>query len=220
MATVPIDHLFDNSNTPPVGRAACTIGYGKVNYANVLATYAALKVTPEFQRTSAVTSGVRVGSQTTTRAGTWDGNGVLISVNVMHDIGSVFVLQVKHMRGPFILRDGALFLRLRVGAPLYNIIASVPSSPENICGDSFQMFSGNADICNPEELKLLGIDVPRGFITRFMDREELAECFRIVQVAPATVEKPSISAIATPTGIKMREIAQPPKRRMIVRRKE
>lgn len=206
-------------NMEPVGRATVTLGFGRVNFKNSSATYAAMKVTAPFNRATAITSGTRAGQQTVTQAGTWSGNGALLSVPVMHSLGTVIELQVKHMRGPSVIRDGALFLRLRVGAPLYNIIASVPTESENICGDSFQIFSGYADIMSVEELKLIGINVPRGFISRFMDMEELSECFRVLVAAAETVPKPAVGLIETPSGVEMREIAQPPKRRMIIRKK-
>lgn len=221
MATsnVSMAAIFGNTSPPAGGRQTVALGYGKAVLKDILATYAAMKVSAPFSRVTAITSGVKMGANTTTRVGNWDGNGVLISANVGHENGSVILLQAKWMNGARLLREGGLFLRLRAGAPLYNVIAYVPTGPENICGDQFQVFSGHADILNADELKLLGLEVPRGYISRYMDREELAECFRLVQSAPESTPRPAIGAIATPTGIEMREIAQAPKRRMIVRRK-
>lgn len=192
-------------------------GYGKANMASVLATYAAMKVTPPFHRVSAATSGKRAGQQTVTNVGTWRETGVLISAPVEHPQGTIILLQTKFMKGPMLLRDGGLFLRLREGAPLYSIMANVPTGPENVCGDQFLMFSGNADILNADELRLVGLDVPRGYLSRYMDPEELQECYRIVMVNEGHIPRPAISAIATPTGVEMREIAQAPTRRLRIR---
>lgn len=214
------DQIFGNGPAAPGAKATVSLGYGKVNYKNVSATYAAMRVSPPFDRVTAITSGVRAGQQTVTRAGTWDGAGALISTPVMHELNTVILLQVKHLRGMSIVREGGLFLRLRHGAPLYTVIASVPMDADNICGDSFQQFSGHADILNAEDLKRIGIEVPRSWLSRYMDREELSECFRILVTAPETIPKPATGLIATPTGVEVREVAQPPKRRMIIRRKE
>lgn len=194
-----------------------TLGYGKSNLQTVSATYACMKVTPPFQRVSGVTSGRRAGSPTVSPVGTWDGAGALISTPVAHPSGTVIMLQCKWLRGVHLLREGAIFLRLRTGAPVYSILAMVPTEQGNIIGDSWQMFSGPADILNVAELRLINIDIPRGFVSRFMDVEEMSECFRIVEVSPGTNPRPQITAIATRDGVELREVAAPPTRRMRIR---
>lgn len=194
-----------------------TLGYGKANLSSMYATYASMKVTEPFNRVSGVTSGRAMGTKTVTQVGSWEHNGALLSASVAHASGTVILLQAKWMRGPSVIRDGGLFLRLRPGAPVYNIIAAVPTGHENQCGDSFVMFAGPADIMTVDELKMVGLEVPRGYVSRFMDHEELAECFRIVKVAEEGIPRPQLSAIATPEGIKIREVAQAPRRRLILR---
>lgn len=196
----------------------CTVGYGKANLSTTLATYASMKVSPPFQRVSAATSGRAMGSRSTVQVGDWEPNGVLISVPVSHPSGTIILLQSKWMRRGVAFRDGAMFLRLRPGAAVYNIIASVPTGHENRCGDSFIMFAGPADIMTLDELRLVNLDVPRGYAERFANVEELSECYRIVRVSPETIPRPSISAVATPTGIEMRELASEPRRRIVIRR--
>lgn len=196
-----------------------TIGYGKANLRTVSATFASMKVSPPFARISAVNSGRRAGAPITSPVGNWDGAGALISVPTAHPVGTVIMLQCKWMRGVHLVREGGLFLRLRPGAPVYSIIASVPVDDTTIIGDSWQMFSGPADILNVAELKLLGIDVPRGYVSRYMDEEELSECYRIVQTSPESQPRPAITAIATPEGVEMREVVQAPSRRLHIRRR-
>lgn len=196
----------------------CTVGYGKVNLSSQLATFSSMKITPPFQRVSAATSGRAAGQRSTTQVGDWEGNGVLISAPVSHPSGTVVLLQSKWMRRGIPVRDGAIFMRLRPGAAVHNIIATLPVGHESRCGDSFIMFSGPADIMTLDELRLVNLDIPRGYADRFGAEEELAECFRIVRISPETIPRPAISAVATPTGIEMRELAQEPKRRLIVRR--
>lgn len=197
----------------------CTVGYGKANMSNTLSTYASMKVSPPFQRVSAATSGRAMGSRNLTQVGDWEGNGVLINVSVAHPPGTIILLQSKWMRRGIAFRDGAIFMRLRPGAAVYNIIASVPTGHENRCGDSFIMFSGPADIMTLDELRLVNLDVPRGYAQRFADETELTECYRIVRVSPESVPRPVIGAVSTPTGIELRELAQEPRRRLIIRRR-
>jgi hypothetical protein len=126
----------------------------------------------------------------------------------------------RWMRGGSPIRDGALFIRLRDGATLWSISAYVPTNHENVCGDNITLFSGYADILGEDELKFFGLDVPRSWIDKFMDHQELEECFRIVQVAAERLPRPSMQAVSTPTGIQMREVAEEPARRLIIRRRE
>lgn len=204
---------------PTVPRQIVTLGYGKANLSNVLATYASMKVTAPFARISAISAGARHG-QTVTQVGRYELNGAVLSVRSEHENGTVILLQSSWRRGGSLLREGGLFLRLRAGAPLFEVHAKMPLGYDNVAGESFLMFSGYADIVNPDELKLIGIEVNRSFINRFMDGEELEECYRIVQLTQGTQERPTITAIATPTGIEMREVPQAPARRLILRGKK
>lgn len=194
-----------------------SLGIGKANLSNTLATYACFKLEPPFHRVTAITSGKRAGGGSRQQVGSHEGNGTLSTIPVEHDNGTVILLQAKWMRGAALLREGGLFLRLRAGAPLYNVIARVPTGHDNLCGDAFLVFSGNADIMNPAELKLAGYEINRGYISRYMDEEELSECYRILKVGGETAPRPAIEAIATPTGIEMREVAQLPLRRLNLR---
>lgn len=196
-----------------------TLGYGKANLKNTLATYATLKVEPPFIRVAAVGAGKRKG-QTAINVGTHEVYGVLLTAQVEHENGSVICLQCQWKRNGAPIRDGALFLRLRAGAPLYNINASVPMAPEAICGNSFLIFSGYADILNAGDLQLLGIKANDQWVNRFTDEEELAECFSISKIMSETAGRPVITAISTPTGVELRETASMPQRRLIMRKKE
>ena len=193
------------------------LGYGKANLAT-LATYSAMKVEAPFSRSSAVTSGKRMGSASHTQIGAHELEGGVTVVPTEHENGTVILLQVKWMRGGVGVSEGGLFMRLRSGAPLYNISGRIPTEAGNMAGDTFTMFNGYADILNPAELQLLGIEVNRGYISRYMDEEELEECFKIVQLREETQARPSITAIATPTGVQMREVQPAPKRRIVLRK--
>ena len=214
MPKIQIADLFGGQTV----RQTVSVGYGKANLSNTLATYASMAVSAPFVRVSAVTSGQRVGKGNAARVGEHDMNGVVITQQVQHPNGTVILLTASWKRGGASIRDGALFVRLRHGAPTYNVVAKVPTGQDNICGDSFTLFSGSADIMNADELALLGIQVNRSYVSRFMDDEELEECFQIVQLARETVARPSLTAISTPDGVQYREVAQLPSRRLVLRR--
>jgi len=202
-----------------MSKATVTIGFGKANMSNTLATYGAMKVSAPFARISAVTSGASRGAQSRMQVGQFEHTGVLITAPVEHPLGTVILLQASWKRNGAPLREGALFLRLRVGAPLYNIMAFIPTGWENMCGDRFMMFSGYADILNAEELEQQMIEINNSYIRRFMEEEEIGECFEILESQPESIPRPSLKAISTPTGIQMREIADTPTRRIILKRR-
>ena len=202
----------------PVQEQQVQLGYGKANLANVLATYASMKVTAPFNRVTAIQSGKRIGQQHTTPVGRHDLNGALINSTVAHPYGTVILITASWKRRGASVRDGALFIRLRFGAPTYSIQAKVPVSHESICGDSFTVFAGMGDIMNADELALLGILPNRAYLEKFMSLEELEECFTITQLAGESAPRPSISAVAGPNGTVVREVLPAPQRRLIIRR--
>lgn len=195
------------------------IGFGKANYSNVLMTVAALKVEAPFKRTSAMNSGVQVsGTKGWTPAGLHEMNGGFTRIRVAHENGCVILLQASWMRGGSPIRDGSLFIRLRQGAPHYLVNSRVPTANGNSIGDQVLGFDGMGDILTPDEIRIAGLDVPRWYTGRYMDPEELEECFRIQLVAPETVPRPSLQAIATPEGVQVREVPNLPQRRIRLRR--
>lgn len=200
-------------------RVTVHLGYGKANFDTIGASYSTMKVEPPFRRVSAYTSGQRSGEQKASPVGQHGHQGVLLTGNVQHDEGAIVLLQAAWNTKGSPLREGALFLKLRVGAPLYNVMAFIPMNHANICGDQFMIFSGEADIMNLDDLEAAGIEANRGYVSRYMEEDELAECFRIVEVRPARQARPTLEAIATPSGTEMREVAQMPARRMILRGK-
>jgi hypothetical protein len=195
-----------------------SIGYGKANLSNTLATYASLKVTAPFNRESALSSGKRVGSSHVSNVGNTDINGVLINQQVAHENGTIILVTASWKRKGSGIRDGALFLRLRHGAPSYSIQAYVPTGYDNIYGNNFTVFSGSADIMNADELLLMGIQVSRSYVGRFMEHEELEECFSITRIGQETAPRPVLTAIATAEGMQLKEVAQLPVRRLLLRR--
>lgn len=190
------------------------IGYGACNYSNTGAKVAVMKVEPPFKRSLAATSGAMRGGPTRHNSGTLDLHGFLVSQRSEHDNGTILLVQVGWTRSGSPIREGALFFRLRAGAPQYRVTAKLPVTAENRYGDRFTTFTGFADILNEADLVVAGLQVNRRYTERYMSEEELEECFEISVVTPETTPRPSLSAVSTPEGLQMREIAQMPSRRM------
>lgn len=193
------------------------LGAGKANFPGTLATYATMKVSAPFTRVSALTSG-KQHARNYAQAGRMDHHGGFMDVSSEHPQGTVILLQVSWKRNGAPLRDGALFLRLRLGAPLYTVNAFVPTEQQNVFGDRLTMFSGYADIMNAEELDDIGITPNDSYLYKFMQQGELEECFTIDLIQQETIGKPSLTPISTPAGVELREVVQEPRRRMIFRR--
>lgn len=196
------------------------LGYGKANLSDMLATYASLKVTAPFTRVTGINSGKQMtGSTSSIPVGRFDMNGALLNAKVEHPNGTILLIQTSWKRNGIGIRDAALFFRLREGAPLYDVRARVPVGRDNICGDSFQMFSGYADLLTPGELKLFDIEPHRNWAQSFLNAEEIAECFIVTQLRAETIRRPVLQAIATSEGVQMKEIPQAPSRRLNLRKR-
>ena len=195
------------------------LGFGKANTSNTIASFAAMKAAEPFTRVTAVGSGKRIkGSDHSLPFGRLDMNGSLVNMKVEHENGTILLMQVSWKRNGTPIRDAALFIRLRHGAPLYAVHAKLPLGRENQVGESFQMFQGCGDILNAAELQVAGLVIPRNYASNFMIVEELKECFVIRKLRDETQAKPTLTAIATSEGVKLREIPSEAPRRLRVRR--
>lgn len=196
------------------------LGYGKANLSNTLATYASMRVQAPFVRETAINTGRRVpASDNAIPVGKFDLNGALLSCKVEHPSNTIIMVRAQWTRKGALLRQGALFFRLREGAALYDVRAKVPLGPDNMCGDTFLIFGGYGDLLTPDELALHGIEVPRKFRADFMAADEIAECFTVRQLRAETQSRPVLQAVATAEGVQMREIPAGPQRRINLRRR-
>lgn len=196
----------------------CTLGFGKANLSNTLATYSCMKVTGPWLQVSAVTSGKRHGMNQAAPVGVHEMSGSLITGRSEHENDTIIKVQAswKTMQVP--VRDAALFFKLRAGAPLYRVDARVPTGPENHFGDLFTIFSAYGDLMNSEDLYEAGIALPRQYADKFMQEDEVEECFVLTQVQPETMARPIKTAILSASGVQYEEMAQRPQRRIRLRR--
>ena len=192
-----------------------TLGFGKANLPVTLASIACFRVQAPFVRDSAANSGKTV------RAATRD-----YSIGIAPDFGSLYSRLVEHKQGEVLLlqsgwkrrgasiRDGAIFLRLRDGAPKWSIIAKLPTEAQNLHGAEFEVFNGFADMLNVEDLESFGMEVPNHYRSKFMSAEEVDECFILRQELPERLPRPGLMRVMEGGKEKVVEVAKAPARRM------
>lgn len=205
----------------PATKQTVLVGYGKVTFSSVSASFASFVVRPKFDRTTAGQSGRASGNKQVAQAGQFAHQGTLINQMTMLDDGAVVLVTSRWTRNGSPVRDGAIFLRLRARAAYYSIVAVVPVHRDSVCGDRFTMFAGHADLLGSDELSLLGIEPPPVYVAKFMQPEEIDECFEINQMV-AEVEPPPtqrVVEIVTPAGVEERIVTSSvPRRRIQLRR--
>lgn len=212
--------IFGNGHmeTHQAAEITVSVGYGRVNLKQCICLLSSMLISPDFRQNSASASGRKMGAMTRTQVAAEEDAGILLSAKVALPVGSIINLTVKWMNGARPLRDGSLFFRLRGDGPLYQVMAMIPTDRDTICGDRFSIFTGNADLLTLADLQEAGIHVPPSYVDRFMDPQEITESFRLLQLAPERAPKAKRQQITTPTGIQMVEVAQAPRRRIIVRK--
>jgi hypothetical protein len=202
------------------GKVSCMCGYGKATLSTSTTTLSAYRVQPPFARDSLVTSGMRNrGTSSMHNVGQHgEINGRMYMDTVWHDPGTIVLLTASKTFRGITQSDGGILLRLRVGAAHLNIQAALPTGLDNYLGPSFCMFSGCADLLSVEEADVLGIRIPRGYIEKFFDPEQIEERFSVTEIAAETIPRPEFMVVATPTGTKIKEVAHAPSRRIRIRK--
>lgn len=197
-----------------------TTTYGKVNLSNKSGSLGVFKVCDGFRRESAVTSGrVEHSSKSHIQATRHsDIGGGFTRQRVEHEEGTVLVCQATFTKNGRVHAEGAIFLRLRGGADMIQINYLPPRGPESIISESIQAFLGEADILSWEEIRLLGIDVPRQYKQRYGEREEIDELFHVEVIRPGTIGKPTLVAVATSEGTVIKAVGTEAPRRVRFRR--
>ena len=197
-----------------------TVTFGKANFERAMATLAAFLVAASWDRSTAINYG-RVNP----RDKVWypatndpeHGKG-FTSVKIEYEEGSILLFQARRTRGGMTIADAGVFVRLRSSAPLISLLAALPPSVESMLGDNIMAFQGRGDILSVDELRTLGIEVPRSYVSIYMDEDEVEERFSTREIASATVERPTFVRVATTTGTKAQAVAADPIRRVRLRR--
>lgn len=198
---------------------AIRVGFGSVNLKYEGAKFSAFRLKEPFLRDSAASTG-RSSSQ-------WGKypvsmqpaiNGTMYSAEVTHKNGTILLLQSSWTRSGISVRDGAILLRLREGAALLNIEATLPHGRDSMLGDRFSVFRGYADILSADEAKVFKIVTPHTVIDKFFDLDQISECFDIKELRPEALARPEVQLIVTATGSELREIQSAPQRRLNFRK--
>ena len=195
-----------------------TLGFGKANFPITLTTLTCFRVATPFVRDSAVNSGKQNrGTYREYQLGAIKPQGSVYTVDVEHPQGTIVLLQAAWKRRGAPIRDGAVFLRLRDGAPKWKIKARLPTEHENHHGDLALMFEGYADILAPDDLSTYGIEAPRHWREKFMSMEEVEECFTLEQMQQERIPRPSLLIVNDKGGKRLVKVAAAPPRRLIMR---
>lgn len=196
------------------------LGFGRVNLSSMNATFAPLRIRPPFIRDSAVTTARRnPGTQITQPVSNHAKvNGTMMTDHCTHPNGTIILLEAQWRRGSSPVRDAAIILRLREEAASINVIAYLPTGPDNFIGDRFSVFRGRADILSVDEAKVLRVEMGAGYVNRFFDADDIDRCFDVYQIQPETRPRPEVALVHTATGLQVRETPVEPTRRMRVRR--
>lgn len=195
--------------------------YGKINLAAQGQTVAVLRLKAPFDKAMSATTSGKINIQSKEYAQATrnrDIGGGFTRQRVDHEQGTLIMLQVSRTKKGVPHADGAMVLRLRVGADLLSISARLPVGQESILGEQIQIFAGAADICSQEELALLGVKIPKWYADRYLDPDEVAQLFEVSVVRAGDTARPTLHAVATSEGVVIRAVGEEAPRRMRMRR--
>lgn len=196
-----------------------TLAYGACNYRDGSGSYTAFKVTPPFTRVQAVAAGAKEGRPENIPAGNLEMHKGFARCQVRYPNGTIILVQMTRKRSGSVVADGALFLRLRAGAALISVRAKLPISIDNIIGENILVFQAYADILSEEELDFVGIEPERSYVRRYMELDEVSECFSVTEVSPQREAPPRIQEVYGSQGVVQVEAASEPMRRLRIRRR-
>lgn len=207
--------LITRAGPTSAGMMTVDLGYGRANYSTSSSSFACLKVIAPFVRSSGATSGKLVnGTKSWQLAGPNQSFGGFSHSRVEHHVGTVLLFQGTRMSGGFPIAEGGIFLRLRESGPLYEVYGRLPTSPQNVIGDEVSLGTLRGDLLTLDDLKLVGIEVPRLWRQRFLQGDEIAEMLTVSELQPEIKPRPQMVAVATATGISVQEVAVAPSRRL------
>ena len=145
--------------------------------------------------------------------------GAFYTKTVEHRAGEILLLQGSWKRKSLPVRDGAVFIRLRQSGAHWSIAFKVPMEQQNRIGATALAFEGTGDIMSADELQALGLTVPGSYVNKFMQDEEVDECFELRKLREETSPRPSLIAVVDNGVTKVVEAPSAPKRRMMFLRK-
>lgn len=196
------------------------VGFGKAVFDTGSITIAAFVVEEKFTRTFVSKKCAMLAK--TSRYPTTnypDISGFLFSDTVEAPEGTVICIQASEkMRGKPI-RAGALFIRVRAQGAAMLVTCHIPHNGKcTLASHDHIVFSGRGDILSLDDLEALGMAPHSGYVSSFMDEEELAECYAIQVVSPEVAPAPVAEVHIAASGDKIVLNVATPMRRVRIRR--
>lgn len=211
--------IRNNAGPTSAGKMLCDLGYGKANYATSTTSFSCMKVVAPFVRSSASGAGRSIpGTKKWTMAGASPSHSGFSSERSEHAVGTIILVQATRMSGGMRIAEAGIFLRLRETGPLYEVYGKLPTSTQNVIGDEVAIATLRGDLLTLEDLKIMGLEIPRVFRQRYMQADEIAELFAVSEIQQEIKARPQLVAIATADGVKLQEVAVAPARRLRFRK--
>lgn len=172
---------------------------GKATFQNLSHQLTVSVVEPPFTRKNAAGVGKRIG-KSVYMAGTSPLHGAYDEETFSLPDGKVLLIVSKWASRGSPTRDGAIFLRLRTGGPLYSIRATLPMHQDARLGESMECLRCAGDILSAADLHALRIEPYATFSSTHMDPEEIDECFQITRVTEGATPKPAFATVTNAAG--------------------
>lgn len=178
-----------------------TYARGSVVLATRSVTFNAMRLRAPWVRDAAIETGRQhPGSKAWHPAAHTKTEKGFFTFRVDHQEGTVIMLGARATRGGVTYSEGTLFVRLReAAAPLRVNLALPVAAGLTILGDSFTVFQGRGDIMQPDELRILGFQIPQRFQEVQCNAEEIAELFDWAAIGQGE-PKPTFQATTTSAG--------------------
>lgn len=175
-----------------MSNVSATYARGSVVLATRSVTFNPMRMQAPWQRDSAIESGrQRMGTKSWHAAAHTKTEKGFFTYQVEHNDGTVVMLVARATRNGVNYAEGTLFVRLRESAPPLRVNLTLPTAPRvTILGDTFTVFQGRGDIMQPEELRILGFQIPQKYQIAQCNPQEIADLFEwesIGQGAPKPV---------------------------------
>lgn len=198
--------------------SSVSITYGKANFPQQSMTLAAFVVTAPFQRSLASQKLSKAGAQHSYDAGPSRADGVLISQTLEAPEGTILLVQMGKRIAGRSIADAAILLQVRKEAALISVVGKMPTDARSRLYPERCVFTGRADVLTVDDAIAAGLEIPSGWLSAYMDEEEVEECFTVEEVSPAVSTRKSMKAVTNEAGevVVMQEETRA--RRMRVRR--
>lgn len=135
--------------------------------------------------------------------------------------GTILLITAETTRRKVPLAGAGLLVRLREGAPMYQVTVNVTVDP--LCRyERLPVFVGRGDIVEYDQVnEEYGVELLRGFVSNWLeDEDEFNEVFTVDTLANARSGAPEIIQVDGEDGVETVTVDPAPRRRTHIRRKD